>query len=207
MQARNRSFESEVALNSAMRLFWRKGYGAASSRDLVRETGLSTSSLSLAFGGKRELFEASLKKYRAEQSRGLIVTLGGNAPLRRKLEMIFLHTLGQSLESECKGCLMVNTAVELGAQDTSIRDVIAANVLEVEEALVFAIEDAKNRGEALPLLESASLARLTFHMLTALKVTSKVMQDRSYLEDAVNSFLTVVFGPEEDIHGTGRTEY
>jgi TetR/AcrR family transcriptional repressor of nem operon len=190
-----------------MRLFWRKGYGAASSRDLVRETGLSTSSLSLAYGGKRELFEASLTKYRAEQSSGLIEALGGNAPLRQRLETIFLHTISQSLEGECKGCLMVNTAVELAGEDAAIRDVVVANVLDVEEALVFAIEDARARGDALPALKSRSLARLTFHMLTALKVTSKVMQDRAYLEDAVHSFLTVVFGQEEDNHGEGRTEY
>jgi TetR/AcrR family transcriptional regulator, transcriptional repressor for nem operon len=206
MQARNRSFEHDEALGRAMLLFWRKGYGASSARNLVSETGLSTSSLSLAFGGKRDLFEASLKKYRAEQSIGLIEALGADAPLRQKLRMIFLHTVTQSLESACKGCLMVNTAVEFGAQDPEIRGLVVDNVHEVEDALTFAIDAARSGSEALTPLPSRSLARLIFHMLTALKVTSKVKQDRAWLEDAVNSFLTVVFGPEEGNHGSGRTD-
>ncbi len=62
--SRARSFDTDVALDKAMRLFWRKGYLDTSIDDLVSETGVGRSGLYGTFGGKRDLFFAALTRYR-----------------------------------------------------------------------------------------------------------------------------------------------
>ena len=65
--ARPKEFDPEVAVDRAMDLFWRKGYGATSPNDLVAELGIGKGSLYAAFGSKRALFDLALDRYRERQ--------------------------------------------------------------------------------------------------------------------------------------------
>ena len=60
---REREFDRQEALVSAMNLFWRKGYNDTSVQDLVEETGVARSGLYGEFGDKHELFLAALDQY------------------------------------------------------------------------------------------------------------------------------------------------
>ena len=59
------TFNKEQVLNNVIRLFHEKGYNATSMQDLVDATGLNRSSIYNSFGSKKELFQESLKTYRA----------------------------------------------------------------------------------------------------------------------------------------------
>jgi TetR/AcrR family transcriptional repressor of nem operon len=58
--ARPKSFDREEVLESAMAVFWRKGYAATSIRDLVEATGLNPGSLYDTFDDKHSLFLESV---------------------------------------------------------------------------------------------------------------------------------------------------
>lgn len=110
--ARPREFDDGEVLARAMEAFWSHGYEGASVDDLTRVTGLNRSSLYNAFGGKLELFCAVLDRYRAGPAHEVIeplLTERGATALRR-----FLTRLMKFVESPaaCRGCLMVNTAME-----------------------------------------------------------------------------------------------
>lgn len=62
-RGRPRAFDRDVALDQAIRLFWRKGYAATSVRDLSQELGIGQPSLYHAFGDKRALFEEAVATY------------------------------------------------------------------------------------------------------------------------------------------------
>ena len=66
--ARPREFDEAAALDAAMNCFWRDGYEATSIRDLAAQMGITGASLYNAFGDKRTLFRAVLRRYRRQSA-------------------------------------------------------------------------------------------------------------------------------------------
>lgn len=64
--ARPREFLAQLVLPQSMQAFWSKGYEPSAMADLLRATGLNTSSLYGTFGGKCEQFYASFELHRQE---------------------------------------------------------------------------------------------------------------------------------------------
>jgi AcrR family transcriptional regulator len=62
-RGRPRAFDRDAALDGAMRLFWEKGYEAASVDALGAAMGIGPSSLYAAFGDKARLFQAAIERY------------------------------------------------------------------------------------------------------------------------------------------------
>jgi len=62
-KGRPRQFDTEVALQRAMQVFWRKGYAGASLLDLTKAMGINPPSLYAAFGNKEKLFRKVLEVY------------------------------------------------------------------------------------------------------------------------------------------------
>src|SRR5580704_13901572 len=60
---RPRGFCTDKALDSAMQVFWRKGYEGASLVDLTTAIGINSPSLYACFGSKEGLFRAVLERY------------------------------------------------------------------------------------------------------------------------------------------------
>ncbi len=60
---RPREFSEAAALDSAMRVFWEKGYEGASLEDLTMAMGINRSSLYASFGDKEELFNRVIARY------------------------------------------------------------------------------------------------------------------------------------------------
>jgi AcrR family transcriptional regulator len=57
------SFDKDAALETAMLLFWERGYEGTSMADLTQAMGLSPSSIYAAFGDKHSLFSLAVKRY------------------------------------------------------------------------------------------------------------------------------------------------
>src|SRR5580700_2578012 len=65
VMGRPREFDTDAAMEKAMRLFWAKGYEGTSVADLTGTLGISRPSLYAAFGDKESLFRAALERYAA----------------------------------------------------------------------------------------------------------------------------------------------
>ena len=61
--ARTKEFEPLVALDTAMELFWRKGYEATSMRELLDAMGIGRGSFYDTFGDKHALFLSALDRF------------------------------------------------------------------------------------------------------------------------------------------------
>src|SRR5262245_25298773 len=60
---RPREFDADDALQTALELFWRKGYEGTSINDLTDSMGITKPSLYGTFGNKEELFRMALERY------------------------------------------------------------------------------------------------------------------------------------------------
>ena len=111
------------ALDAAMVVFWERGYRGASMTALVAATGLQKGSLYKAFDDKHDLFMKSLSRYLERGLGELDSALRGaaspKAGLRQWLDAIVVE---RSCSGDQRvGCFAVNSVVELGVDDESVR--------------------------------------------------------------------------------------
>src|SRR5437870_13127396 len=66
---RPRSFDADEALDRALRVFWRKGYGGTSLPDLTKAMRINRPSLYAAFGNKEALFRQVVDRYESGPAR------------------------------------------------------------------------------------------------------------------------------------------
>ncbi len=145
---RNRTFEPAVALSRAMDTFWMKGYSDTSIDDLVASTGVSRYGLYGTFRDKHDLFLKALDHYRQEVIGPLLVGLESPDASLPAIERF----LGQVLEWVCRpegrrGCLMCNTAVELGPFDPPSAGRVRTHFQRVRAGFAHALKNARGRGE------------------------------------------------------------
>lgn len=125
-----------------MDVFWTKGFEATSMADLMAATQLSKSSLYQTFESKRGLFRRSLGRYAddlVEHMRASLQALGGAGFLRELLHGVAAEAgtaRGQ------RGCLVMNSATELGQSDPELAPEIAAAIARFQRVYEDAVEDA-----------------------------------------------------------------
>ena len=130
-----------------MEAFWANGYDTTSLDDLMRETGLSRSSLYNAFGDKLDLFIAALETYARGPARDVMEPLitGHGASAMRE----FLQRLSSFVESPaaCRGCLMVNTALDHQELSPSVRRRVRTHFMLLREGLERTYREAVKDGD------------------------------------------------------------
>jgi len=119
---RPREFDEEAALKAAMEAFWKKGYESTSLADLCSCTGLHKGSLYQAFGDKHALFMRSLKHYSdTEFKESAAVVLQHESPLE-SIRALVREVCDHAAEG--KGCMMINSMVELAPHDPEVKKAI-----------------------------------------------------------------------------------
>jgi TetR/AcrR family transcriptional repressor of nem operon len=180
-----RQFDYDQVVDSAMMLFWRRGYGATSIQDLERATRLRRGSLYNAFGDKQGLFVAVLKRYEAtvglERARQL-----SNPDPYRAIEA-FLRTLVAQMSdsSRPRGCLHTNTSLEFPSAPDAVCRVIAERTSAIEGAIYAVLRRGQTEGSLDPRADIRALARFYLGVAKGLGVLHKVFGDPAMLRDIV----------------------
>lgn len=181
--ARLLEFDEAKVLDKAVLLFWRKGYYDTSAQNLVDNLGLSRSSIYNSFKDKRTLFIYALHRYRDKESKKLFEFLNEKEPdidtIRHLLEFVTTSSLAAT---NCKGCLMVNTATEIGNTDIEIQKIIQANIEDAVKTFEDFIKSGQTKGTFPSHKNARGLAIALFHSITAIRVTSKIAKDKSFFK-------------------------
>jgi TetR/AcrR family transcriptional regulator, transcriptional repressor for nem operon len=188
---RNKEFETGDALDAAMQLFWRKGYAATSLRDLLDGMGIGYGSFYNAFGNKHALFLASLDRFRELRTSWIDEVLEDSG--LGGIEEVFRRTVDGLVGFEPRrGCLLANTAVELGPHDAEVAAKISRYVRHTEAVFERAVIRAQEAGEIPADRDPRAMACFLVNTLHGLRVLARVGTDRAVLEDAVRVALDVL---------------
>lgn len=191
--ARTKNFNQEEVLDKAVELFWRKGYNATSASDLVRELGLSRSSLYDTYGDKRTLFINSLQRYRAKFVGEMIELVDNSSNIEKTLKQIFALIIEQDISSKIpKGCLMVNSAVELSSSDSEIARIVEQNQKDIESSFEKAIIKGQENGTVTTTKNPKNLAKFFYNSITGLRVSLKYNKFRTSIDEIVHLNLSVL---------------
>jgi AcrR family transcriptional regulator len=167
-RGRPRSFDPDQVLDRARAVFWNLGYAATSLDDLAAATGLNRPSLYAAFGDKRALYVAALKRTREEALGGIGRVLAAEAPLRASLETLFKGAGGiyRAGDVAQRGCFIIGTAVTQAVDDPEVRVLVADYLAEMDA--LFSARFARAPAELSPGLTpeaAAPFASATLHSL------------------------------------------
>ncbi len=103
-----------------MQCFWTHGYRATSLQRLLQATGLSKSSLYGALGDKDGVFSRCLARYRRDLLSAMEDRLAEAESARDFVAAVLDGLVREAGESEPRGCLVMNSASELGRELPSL---------------------------------------------------------------------------------------
>lgn len=190
--ARPREFDEAKVLDAAVQCFWSRGYEATSIRDLIERTGLTGASLYNAFGDKRALFQRAFDHYIEAGVVDRIRRCEQMAP-RVAIGAFFGEVLDRSLDDrEHKGCMLVNTALDVAPHDPQFRQVVADVLVRIEAFFHRCIRDGQADGTITSALSADDLARHLLGVLMGVRVLARVRPDRALLEGTLAPALAML---------------
>lgn len=191
---RPREFDDAAVLDAATDRFWEHGYAATSVRDLGEAMGLVPASLYNAFGSKHALFARCLDRYLDNNMRERIARLEAARPPRAAIEAFLNEIVTRSL-ADPRGCLLVNSALEVAPHDAEIGAVIAARLSELERFFHRCVLAGQRDGSIATAPRAIDLARLLLTTVMGLRVLSRAMPEPALLRGAARQALSLLDPP------------
>jgi TetR/AcrR family transcriptional repressor of nem operon len=184
--ARPREFEESDVLDAAVQCFWSRGYEATSTRDLAEKMRITGASLYNAFGDKRALYRRALDHY-VEQSFGdRVGRFEGKFPPREAIGAFFKEIIERSLsDTERKGCMLVNSALEMAPHDPEFQRVVAEVLVQVEGFFRRCAAAGQKNGTITTWQSAEDLARLLLSTLLGIRVLARARPEPKLLKGLI----------------------
>ena len=187
---RTKEFEPAEVLEKALKAFWKYGYEKTSISDLLKVMGINRGSMYDTFGDKHSLFLACLSRYSEVYMSQVLRMLSQNTPVYPTLMHLFHKVIDTVHEDQNTwGCMMVNSACELGLHDVAVMDVVTKNFLALEQAFTQFLEQGKNAGEVAPELDSRATAQFLTNAFVGVATLAKTNLPAEFMETAIQRTL------------------
>lgn len=191
--ARSKSFDPDTALGKAMQLFWRRGYEATSIDDLVRVMEINRASLYGTFGDKHSLFLKALDRYIDTVLEPRLAALDRATSATQAISGLLRELVTFAAgDPQRRGCLLVNTACELGSRDHEVGGRLRAQAEVLEARLARLLARAQRSGEIAADGSPEALACSLATMIDGVRVRSKLGPERPYLDSIVATAMAML---------------
>lgn len=122
--AKSNESKLETILDTALELFWRKGYKCCSMADVVRKTGVARYGLYQTFKDKDQLYCATLKRYQQRLQNRFIKPFSNVKSDYTVLVKHFDMILEQLEIGNHDGCFAHQAAIERASQDENVNHIV-----------------------------------------------------------------------------------
>lgn len=192
--ARLKSPSRHALVDTALKLFWSRGYRAVSMGDLVRETGVSRGSIYSDYAGKDALFHACLDRYQEKVVTPAFAPVeredAGLAEIRQYLETLLARR--DAHPGTDSGCLVLNTLAQVSAQDVEILTRLEAHGRRIHSGLHHALSNENRKYGLLDAEEVDALAQFTVISIQGLWAQSRGSQDTAPLRQYCETLLSLL---------------
>jgi len=204
IMARPRTFDEAEILTAAVDAFWVRGFEGTSTRDLVKCTGLNQPSLYNAFGDKRSLYRRSLEHYLECSVRARIQRLEGLPHAGMAISGFFAEVLDRTLNDPLhRGCLLVNSALEMTAEDPDLRKAVAAELETIRRFFRDRLHAFSDQADCAAGIDATKGANHLLSVLLGVRVLARVNPDPACVTDAIDVALNSLGLPplvHSDVH-------
>jgi TetR/AcrR family transcriptional repressor of nem operon len=179
-----------------MDLFWQQGYDGTSMQALCRATDLQPGSIYAAFGSKRDLFAAALRRYTETVSAEAVNRINGAPSGLRGLRAYFEHLVDAMVDGKrARGCLITNSLVEFAARDPELSGMFQVHLARLQTSFAAALARARAEGELRPGAGPES-AGLLVAVVQGMNVMAKSRPGRQALQDIADAALAALTATE-----------
>lgn len=193
--ARLKAFDENRALDAAVDCFWLRGYEATSVRDLTEAMGIGGASLYNAYGDKRTLFSRSLERYAERSMRERIARLEAAHRPKEAIAAFLVEIIARSLKDpDRKGCMLVNSALDVAPHDAEIGKVVAGYLDEIRAFFRRNIAAARKAGQVPRSVDPEEVSSHLLGVLLGIRVLARTGARRKLLEAAVRPALDLLEG-------------
>jgi TetR/AcrR family transcriptional repressor of nem operon len=199
VMARPCAYDRQELLRCATALFWERGFAGTSVDDIVEAAGVSRSSLYAAFPDKNALFLAALEHYLQTVTHAKLEQLARGKRASSAIRRFFLELAAErpSANAPAHGCLLTNTAVEIGAGQDRIAKCVRNAFARLEQALTARLAQAREQGDLLADADPGQFARQLVTFVQGLRVMTRLGVEPRALRSAVQSALAPLRTGEE----------
>ena len=184
--ARPREFDETAVLDAAVQCFWAHGYEATSVRDLADSMGITGASLYNAFGDKRALYRRALDRYVEQSFLDRVGRFENQMPPRAAIAAFFNEIIKRSLaDKDRKGCMLVNSALEVAPHDPEFQRVVADVLIQVESFFRRCVAAGQRDGSISATQSAEDLGRVLLSTLLGIRVLARTRPERALLEGLV----------------------
>lgn len=185
-----RTFDRDVALQAAMRLFWRHGYEGTSLSDLTKAMGIAPPSLYAAFGSKADLYREALDHYASLPEMQL--DPGPGRTLDEAVRHLLRNAVDRVTDPEKEtGCMVSFGLVEHGPGADGVAAVAADRRLSMKARL------AEVLGSWLDDLAARRQAAVLMMILGGIAIAARDGASRTDLRAIADDAATMIARPEQ----------
>lgn len=186
---RPRAFDTDAALDTALKVFWAKGYEGTTVSDLTREMGLNMSSLYAAFGDKENLFRMVAARY-AQEASALYEKAMERPTLYEALSDLFSAIVEfLNRPGYPPGCLTVMGALATSSAAEPVQQLLLQMRTRGQSRLQERCEEAKKAGELAEGTDVPAFARYIATILWGLMVQGASGATKVQMQEIVNAAL------------------
>jgi AcrR family transcriptional regulator len=196
-RGRPRGFDADQALDRAMAAFWDAGFAGTSLEALGDATGLNRPSLYLAFGDKRALYRAAMRRY-TEGTLAALEKLLARRPLRAALRDAYARAVAFYLSGDkaARGCFLIGTALAEAVGDAEVRDLVLSDLHDADRLFEARFATARDEGELPAEAPLAALAGLAAGVLHSFAVRARAGAPAAEMEAIAAAAVELFCGPE-----------
>ncbi|SET43465.1 transcriptional regulator, TetR family [Marinobacter segnicrescens] len=187
-------YDRDKALEDAVRLFWERGYGGASMKQIEKALDMRPGSLYATFGSKDGLFREALAVYTGRMSNSMGRALEESPTIMEGI-FTYLRSLTEQItapDSPARACLVVKTLLEVTSDQPELRDLVNRRLREVEDYLAELFERAREQGELKPGVDSRRLARLVQAQIMGLRSLAQRDIDTDSIKTLTEDIITAL---------------
>ncbi len=193
---RLKAFDENEVLDRAVDCFWQHGYEATSVRDLADRMGIGGTSLYNAYGDKRALFVSALARYAERSMRERIARLEKSSRPKEAIRAFLAEIIDRSLaDPDRKGCLLVNSALDVAPHDAEIGRVIAGCFAELRAFFRRNLESARAAHQVPRQTDLDELAGHLLGVVLGVRVLARTGADRAQLDAVARPALRLLAMP------------
>ena len=192
MIGRPKIFDEKTALASANELFWKKGYEATSTEELIKVMKLQRGSFYHSFKSKKELFIKAVNTHETKVLQALRDSLLESQTPMQVIRDMFLSIADCTQERHEKGCILGNTIAELAGIDEELAENAKTHLKTLEEIFFIQIKKSKETKELKTTQNPALLAKHLLNLWNGLNITRRIYPKKEDLQDLIQLQLEIL---------------
>ncbi len=180
-------------MDSAIKLFWERGFEGTSMNDLACATGMAKPGLYANFGDKEALYGKALARYFNQGEPKFEAVFKSEGPLPAFVRA-YLETVMESLldKSTPYGCFLVNSLVECGGQPSALETLSRDFQKQRLAALIKRFREAHKQGELPAEADPKALAEFYAGQALTLGVLHRSGADKRALKRFIDVGLSAL---------------